>query len=107
MPKRSLDDQDAARGIRKRLLQLVTDHYGGNKSQFARAYDVSHGALTSWFKESAPTPPSVPFLLAFARRHRVSLDGLLLGRGPLYRRFQRLTATPRAVMKPGPGWVRE
>ena len=89
------------------MLLLVEKEYDGNKSKFARAFNVSHGALTAWFNEAAPTPPSVPFLLAFARRHRVSLDGLLLGRRPLYWRFQRLTATPRKAMEPGPGWVRE
>jgi len=93
MPKHEVE-QSAAKAIRTRLLQVVADRHEGNQAQFGRAYNASHGALTQWFGKR-PAPPSVPFLLALAKRDHVSLDGLLLGLGALYRwRMQKLAVRP-------------
>jgi len=102
MAKQTVDDADAVK-IRDRLLRVVKDHYDDVIAKFERRWRIGHGTVRAWFHRNKPTPPGVPYLLRFGRdvKIRLSLDGLLLGVGPLYR--PRLTSVlsvrPREVRR--------
>src|SRR2546426_2992719 len=89
----------AALAVRRRLLEVVREHYGTQSAFLVAWPGVRPTTWKEWVHQTTPRLPNADFLVQLAQRHRVSLNWLLLGVEPqYYRRLQRLT-TPDAEVR--------
>src|SRR5207245_5055212 len=86
--------QDPAVVVRRQLLAVVRDNYASQSAFLAAWPQVRPATWKEWVHRSEPRLPNADFLVQLARRplmsldgrrQYVSLDGLLLGVGSLYR----------------------
>jgi hypothetical protein len=73
-----------AAAVRDRLFRMVSDLYGGDRQLMERKCGLDPNTARKWFYPK-PVVPGPALLAQVAERAGVSLDWLVLGRGPMKR----------------------
>lgn len=73
-------ETEPATDLKDRVLQLIAEHDGGNKSQAARRCGINQPAMSRL--ANGTTTPDLETVRAVAHGYSVSLDWLVTGQGP-------------------------